>query len=51
METAKWILLSLLGLFGAYVLVRVLSRAVFMSWFEVSTEEKTKKTKMEEKEL
>jgi hypothetical protein len=35
----KWILLLILGFIGLYVLVRILSSAVFLSYFELKHKE------------
>jgi len=48
MEALKWIVFSMLGLFAVYVLTRIISRATFLSWFEIKKEFENKSKKEKE---
>jgi len=47
MEVFKYLALSFLALMAIYILVRIVSRATFMSWFEVKKEHENKKEEEE----
>ncbi len=45
MSKVEWIIYTIIGLPALYILFRIVSRAIFKSYFEVKTEHTTKEVK------
>ena len=43
MEILKYVLLTFVALFGGYILFRVLSMAIFKSWFDIKNQSNERK--------
>jgi hypothetical protein len=43
MEILKYVLLTFVALFGGYILFRVISIAIFKSWFDVKNQSRERK--------
>lgn len=43
MEILKYVLLTFVALFGGYILFRVLSMAIFKSWFDIKNQNNERK--------